>query len=422
MRVSLLSLGCKVNQAEISLMEGTLKNNGFEIVGLHESPQLCIINTCTVTSKSDYQSRQLIRRAHKAGAKVAVTGCYSELNKDSVRAMPEVKDIIDNKDKLNYINNLVINSEGITLEGIDPMKASETASPMTSRTRLALKVQDGCNSSCTYCIIPKARGSSRSLNIDSVVAGVKSAHDSGHKEVVLTGIHLGIYGHDLVPSKTLSELVSVILNRTPIERIRLSSIEVTEIDDRLISLFENNRLCSHLHIPMQSGDARILKLMNRDYDRQYYINKIRSLYSRLSHIAIGTDVIAGFPGEGDKEFMNTFNLLKSLPFSYIHVFPFSGRKGTPAFLMPDNVKDSEKKKRCGLLRALSDKKKRAYMLMHIGKTLDVLIEETLEQGLYLGTSSNYLKVTVMSGSYVKGSLVRVRIEKELRGMLAGNPV
>lgn len=411
MKVSFLTLGCKVNQAETSLMEGTLKDHGFKIVGLDESPELCVINTCTVTSKSDYQSRQLIRRAHKAGADVIVTGCYSELNMENVKNMSEVKEVVSNKDKFIYIKKLIGNSESFALNYAK------------TRTRLFIKVQDGCNSACSYCIIPKARGNSISIGIEEVLADVEKAVLSDYKEIVLTGIHLGAYGGDLKPKRTLSELIKSILNKTSIERVRLSSIEMTEIDDTLIGLFEaHKRLCRHLHIPLQSSDNRILSLMNRDYRVESYQDKIRDLSSRLPDITIGTDIIVGFPGEGTKEFMNTFKVCESLPFSYIHVFPFSPRKGTKASEMPDTITDLEKKNRCALLRGLSEKKKNVYMLGHIGKTLDVLIEENSRDGYSCGTTSNYLKVEVSHGTCNRGSIVPVRIEGVSKGMLSGNPL
>lgn len=410
MKISLLTLGCKVNQAETSVMERDLKSKGFKLVGLDGSPELCIINTCAVTAKSDYQSRQLIRRAYRAGARVIVTGCYSELNRDSVRAMPEVEDVIPNKEKYNYINGLVRGNEGITLDYSG------------NRSRFFLKVQDGCNSRCSYCVIPMARGRSRSVELNSVLKDVNKAVKSGYKEVVLTGIHIGIYGKDISPKMTLSGLIEEILDKTLIERLRVSSIEIKELNNRLISLFNEQRLCRHLHIPLQSGDNKVLMLMNRNYTVEYYKNRIMELTNQFPDIAIGTDVIIGFPQEGEEEFMNTFNLIESLPFSYIHVFPFSKRRGTPGFQMPDNIKIDEKKKRCSLLRGLGLKKKTDYMCRHIGKTLNIIIEERVSSGLYKGTSSNYLKVMVAQNGLSSGSLVSVKIAGQRDGVLFGKPL
>lgn len=390
-------------------MEGTLRNYGFEVVSLGEAPDICIVNTCTVTSKSDYQSRQLIRRAHKAGAKVVVTGCYSELNKDSVKKMEGVVKVVANKEKYNYINEITGKNGGFALNF------------SSSRTRLTLKVQDGCDSSCSYCIIPKARGSSRSAAPEGIVSEVKRAVEAGKKEVVLTGIHLGAYGHDLRPEMTLSGLVEGILDKTGVQRLRLSSIEATEIDERLLGLFKNERLCRHLHIPLQSGDDNILKSMNRSYNAGYFADKIMSISRLYPGISIGTDVIAGFPGEGEAEFRNTCNLIERLPFSYIHVFPFSPRPETKAAEMPGSVKDSEKTKRSALLRALSERKKTGYMLGHIGKTLDVLMEERLPDGSCSGTSSNYLKIKVISKEKLRGTIVRVRVQGMDNGLLLGKP-
>jgi|Deesub1362A_J573_1020465.scaffolds.fasta_scaffold00027_26 threonylcarbamoyladenosine tRNA methylthiotransferase MtaB len=408
MKVCLLSLGCKVNQAENSLLESALKGHGHEVVGIDETPEVCIINTCTVTAKSDYQSRQLIRRASRTGAKVIVTGCYAELNKEQVSSLKEVETVVENKNKLNIINMLCGNNASIALN------------KSGNRTRFFLKVQDGCNHSCSYCIIPKARGSSRSIAPSEVIAQVERAVAEGYKEVVLTGIHLGLYGNDI--NTSVSELVEEILDKTAIERIRLSSLEITEISDRLIRLFDDKRVCRHLHIPLQSGDDRILNLMNRNYDSAFFKKTILNIAERLPDIALGTDIIVGFPHEGETEFNNTFRLAEELPFTYIHVFPFSKRPGTKAALMPDTVGSSERKQRAAALRRLADRKRKEYMTRHIGKTLDVLIEEKVSNGVCRGTSSNYLKVHVLTDGYEKGSIVPVRIEAEEKGLLFGKPI
>ena len=404
MKVAFLSLGCKVNQAEIASMEGAARSKGHEVVSLEDSPELCIINTCTVTAKSDYQSRQLIRRAHRAGAEVLVTGCYSELNKDSVRAMPGVKEVIGNKEKLNYINSLIGNNES-------------HFSNSNGRARYTLKVQDGCNSACSYCIIPKARGKSRSIPIEEAVLRVKNAVEKGYKEVILTGIHLGQYGHG--GEGPISRLLEELLEKTDIARLRLSSLEVNEIDERLLGLFKNERLCRHLHVPLQSGDDSILRAMNRKYTTQYFIERITAVTKMYPGIALGTDVIAGFPWEGEKEFNNTYTVLESLPFTYIHVFPYSPRPGTLASEMTQKVSQAEKSGRCMRIRSLSERKRGGYMKSHISQTLDVLIEERVSDMLYRGTSSNYLKVEVTGEDCQPGRLVRVRVRAMKDNSLLG---
>lgn len=408
MKVSVMTLGCKVNQAESSQIEGSIRAHGHSIVELSDRPEVCIINTCTVTAKSDYESRQLIRRAQKAGARVIVTGCYSELNKSAVKAMGGIIDVADNSDKLHIIKELV----GLTSTGLSDIE--------NNKSRFFVKVQDGCNFSCSYCIIPKARGASRSVAISDVTERVSQASNL-YAEVVLTGIHLGTYGYDLIPKVSLYDLVKCILTGTLIKRIRLSSLEINEINEGLLSLIQGDRVCRHLHIPLQSGDDRILRLMNRNYNVNDFLKGIDDIYKKIPGISIGTDVIAGFPGEGEREFRNTMDLLDSLPLSYIHVFPYSARPGTKASAMPDTVGPQDKKERSSMLRALSMAKKRAYMQRQIGKTLDAVIEERVDEYHCIGITGNYLKLKVATKGSRQRDIVPVRVCGFADDMLAGHP-
>lgn len=378
MKVSILTLGCKVNQAESLYIEANLRSQGCTIVQLGENPDYCIINTCSVTSKSDYQSRQLIRRAHRAGSSVLVTGCYSQLNKDTVKAMEGVKLVADNSDKYSIIKRITSNTSCNTL-----YDSSST------RSRLPIKIQDGCNKSCSYCLIPSARGRSRSISIEEVIRSI-DAISSVYSEIILSGIHLGTYGYDLFPKVTISDLVSTILQRTTIRRIRLSSLEINEVDQSLINLFYDQRVCRHLHIPLQSGDDRVLQMMNRSYNTREYFDGIRLITERIPEISLGTDIIVGFPGETEREFENTLEVLNKLPFSYIHVFPYSARMGTKAAEMPISVASSEVRLRCNRARELGSKKKAKFLQRQVGKTLDLLIEERVGEKEWYGTTGNYL--------------------------------
>ena len=410
MKVSVLTLGCKVNQAESSSIEASLRSKGCNIVELNENPDFCIVNTCSVTSKSDYQSRQLIRRAHKAGASVIVTGCYSELNKDAVKAMDGVKMVVGNSNK---------NSISSKVEAEPSCITSELGSP--TRSRFFLKVQDGCNYSCSYCIIPRARGRSQSITIDEAVEKIE-ALTNGYSEVVLTGIHLGTYGYDLPHKVKLSDLLSGILLKTKIGRVRLSSLEIREVDEALLDLLKEKRVCKHLHIPLQSGDDKILAMMNRTYDSKEFLNGINMLLERFPDMSIGTDVIVGFPGETEKEFDNTYSFLENIPFSYLHVFPFSSRKGTKASEMPARVDPAIQKRRCSLLRELGTRKKRDYMLTQVGQTLDLLVEEIGENLECLGTTGNYLKArATLDDAHVK-DIVPVRIAAIENELVTGYPI
>jgi threonylcarbamoyladenosine tRNA methylthiotransferase MtaB len=409
MKVSILTLGCKVNQSESAIIEGNLINNGFSIVGLSEQPDYCIINTCTVTAKSDYQSRQLIRRAVRARSKVIVTGCYSQLRPDEIKNIDRDIKIVDNGNKLRIINMLSNNIKSITYNHF-------------SRSRPYVKVQDGCNFTCTYCIVPKARGRSRSLDIKDVVMQALELEQAGFHEIVLTGIHLGYYGYDLKPKATLAYLVKTLLEQTKIDRIRLSSVEVKEVHNELIELLQERRLCKHIHIPLQSGDDTVLNLMNRTYTSGDYERVVEQILYKVPGIAIGTDVIVGFPAEDHAEFLNTKKLLDSIPIAYMHIFPFSSRPDTIASNMANQKSFHIKKERFNDLNSLNIEKKRAYMISNLNKTLDVITEEPHIDNTIVGTSSNYLKVRVSANGYPKGSLIYVDVSGIEGDMLVGDVI
>ncbi len=395
MKVTLLTLGCKVNQSETASIEAGLVQSGHRIVSLDEKPDVCVINTCSVTSKSDYQSRQLIRRAVQTGANLIVTGCYSELNAADLAEMKGNIRIVPNVDKTSIIKI-------ITAEGSSELSTSEALKkPGSGRSRHFLKIQDGCSFSCSYCVIRKARGPARSVAPETVIERVRQAEECGYREVVLTGIHLGLfsYRNSYGTSAGLSTLVEKILAETGIGRIRLSSLEVNEIDDRLIDLMRTGRLCRHIHIPLQSGDDRVLSLMKRRYKSQAFANKVNKLVSEIPFIAIGTDVIIGFPGEGEQEFGNTMRLLEELPLAYMHVFPYSERPGTDAACLPGKVDGLVKKKRASVIRELAQRKKEIFMDSLANEEFNVIIEEGPElpeagQAGYTGITDNYVKVLI----------------------------
>jgi len=406
MRISVLTLGCKVNQSESSIIESTLLKSGHDIVSILESPDLCIVNTCTVTAKSDYQSRQFIRRAWRAGAKVIVTGCYSELQSERVSDMEGVVKVVSNRDKFSIIRELTGFSSTFSLYNQE-----------AGRSRLFLKVQDGCNCSCSFCLIPRARGRSRSIPIKEIMDQLHS-NSLPFQEIVLTGIHLGTYGYDLIPKVNLAYLIRNIL-LTKVKRVRLSSLEITEIDEELLELLKDERLCKHLHIPLQSGDDRILRMMRRGYDSERFVWGIDKICSEIQDIALGTDVIVGFPGEGNSEYERTRSLLKSLPFAYFHVFPFSSRPGTKAALLDGQVDPDTKKERCRELLRVGNRKKKEYMERQVGKILDVLIEKKHTDGSSTGITGNYLKVWMPSGDVSLKDIVSVRIVDTCDNLLLG---
>lgn len=409
MKVSFMTLGCRVNQSETTTLEETLKENGITVVTLKEKPDYCVINTCAVTAKGDYNSRQLIRRAAESGAKVIVTGCYAQLRSDTVRSMQGVYKVVDNSRKLEIVNMIVTRDVDICYSS-------------SSHSRPYLKIQDGCNLSCSYCTVPMARGKSRSISEDEVVGRICLMESRGYNEVVLTGIHMGSYGRDLPIASDLKSLLRRILKETHIRRIRLSSLEITEIDDELTEILSDERICRHLHLPLQSGSERILKLMRRGYSALYFSTMVESISLRIGNISIGTDIIIGFPGESDQDFNATYDLMKSLPISYMHIFPFSSRPGTDASMMTNRVDESAVKRRVKSLGDLNKLKKRAYMEKQINNPLDIILEESDGAGLYTGTSGNYLKIRASAEGDTKGSILYVRPVSISEGMLDAVPI
>ncbi|MDD4356388.1 MAG: tRNA (N(6)-L-threonylcarbamoyladenosine(37)-C(2))-methylthiotransferase MtaB, partial [Smithellaceae bacterium] len=351
MTVGLTTLGCKVNQCDSAAIACELQSAGHVLVPFSSVADAYIINTCTVTSFADFQARQLIRRAKRANplARIVVTGCYAQTQPQTLTAIDGVALVVGNDNKHRIVE--LLNHPGedfpqIIASDIFLQKRfiSTPFSPWTGRTRAFFKIQDGCNAFCSYCIVPFARGASRSLPFQDVLQGANNFISQNYREVVLTGIHLGHYGHDLRPKTDLVRMLECLLSQNPETRFRLSSIEPNEISEDLICLFNRYpNLCPHLHIPLQSGDDSILKMMKRNYDAASYRNRVERVVQAMKDIAIGIDVMVGFPGEGEKEFLNTLHLLEELPATYLHVFPYSERPGTAALAIQPRVDEKTKK-------------------------------------------------------------------------------
>jgi len=398
MRIAFLTLGCRTNQAESARIEQILNAAGHQTVDSAIDAEICIINTCSVTAKADYQSRQLISRALKTNAEVFVTGCYAELNSAFIKEKKSTIRVISNRDKNNIINMITHNISPITL-----------IKSQNERHRPVIKVQDGCNNECSYCIIPRARGASTSISPEEVLEEVIRFESNGFEEVVISGIHLGVYGKDLKPAYNLTKLLEILLLKSSIRRIRLSSIEINEISDDLLDIIDDSRICKHLHIPLQSGDDTILKLMKREYSVADYVKSVKKISKRFDNIALGTDLIAGFPGESDSLFVNTLELIESMNFTYLHAFPYSLRPGTQAAEMLFHVPLPIKRMRVKRLREMSHRKKIAFINNNIGLDHHIVVE-TVDENVISGTTSNYIKVLLpRNGSIVAGSLVRIRI-------------
>ena len=419
LKVSIQTLGCKVNQSESAFMEGLLRNNNYEVVKQSENPDICIINTCTVTAKSDYQSRQLIRKSIRSGARVIATGCYAQLRPRELSEIEGLTTIIGNsgKEKIVSVLRAISNTNGqknyvdkCAVAVSSPELPLLTQPYHSTRSRAFLKIQDGCNFSCAYCAIPLARGKSRSLNKDVLLKTVDKLVSDGYREVVVTGIHIGAYGRDRSPRITLLELLENIAADYPGIRIRLSSIEPQEFNTGFLDLIERGSLCPHLHIPLQSGSNTILRKMNRGYTTEFYEQLINTIITGNPDISIGTDLIVGFPGESDNDFNDTVKLIKRSPLSYIHVFPYSRRPDTRASLFAGQVSEKIKKERVNTVIEISNNHKLSYMKRALGKTLNVIVEDNKSiNGYFRAISENYLKVFVRTSEIHAKKIIKVKV-------------
>lgn len=411
-RFIIKTLGCKVNQCESEAIGNALMESGQALGAAEDNTaDVVIINTCTVTGKAGMQSRQVVRQAIRShpGARIVVTGCHAQTAAAELSAIDGVDLVIGNRDK-HRIPQLLLEEAG-PLPGSHPQAAccpdiagidrfqSVPGIAHGNRTRPFLKIQDGCNAFCTYCIVPHARGRSRSLPQDQVLHQIDLLGRLGYGEVVLTGIHIGCYGQDLNPTTDLYALLCRIQEAGSVDRIRISSIEPAELTNDIVNLAASTdasggRLCQHFHIPLQSGDDMILRRMHRPYPRDYFHALVQGILDRLPEAAIGVDTLIGFPGESDEAFENTYGLIESLPVAYLHVFPFSARKGTPAFSFKDQVPASVIKARCQRMRQLGAEKRKAFYLQSIGKQVTVLVEERRARGdgRLKGLTDNYLPV------------------------------
>lgn len=410
MKVGICTLGCKVNIYESELVTSLLKENNYEIVNFGDKADIYIINTCSVTNESDKKSRKMINRARKnnSAAIIVVMGCYSQLNASEIDA----DIVIGNKDKskvVELLDQYIKEKESkkiiydLTKVEFEKMEINN----FESHTRAFVKIEDGCNAFCSYCIIPYARGRIRSKAFDDVIKEVTNLVNKGYKEIVLTGIHTGKYGTDI--GSSLEELLYELVKIPNIYRIRLSSIEINEITEGIRKLIKDNKvMAKHLHIPIQSGSNKILKLMNRRYNREEFITMINSL-KEIEDISLTTDLIVGFPGEEEADFKETLDALKQIGFTKIHTFPYSKRKGTPASVMNNQVSAEDKKIRVHKVLSLSNTAEHNYYQSQIGKIYDGVVE-VHEDGITLVHTSNFIPV-IIEDKVENNSLVNVQIEK-----------
>lgn len=418
----IVTLGCKVNQFESESLFSEMDGTDLLPAGENEPADICIINTCSVTQKAAMQSRQAIRQAVRSnpGARIMVTGCYAQTEPEEIDRINGVQTIVGHgfKDRLaDIIQNRGPASTHAPVHGLKTFQSMKCL-PMGVRTRPFLKIQDGCDSFCSYCIVPHARGPSRSLPVESVIRHVDHLRESGFYEVVLTGIHLGAYGTDLSPASNLCSLLKNILQATGIQRIRMSSLEPRELTDEILGLASDKedaswRICRHFHIPLQSGDDRVLEKMGRPYTSSYFKDLVLKVKEYLPEAAIGADTLIGFPGEDDQAFDRTYGLIRSLPVSYLHVFPFSPRKGTPAYQYEPRIDPRIVKKRCEKMRQLSRQKRKEFYTSFIGSEFEILVEGKPDRltGLLKGFTSNYIPVLIPGAHALKNQFVRVKIDR-----------
>lgn len=422
--VAFHTLGCKVNHYETEAIWQLFKEAGYERTEFERAADVYVINTCTVTNTGDKKSRQIIRRAVRQNpdAVICVTGCYAQTSPAEIMAIPGVDIVVGTQDRssmLGYIEQYKNERQPINaVRNIMKTRVYEELDVpyFTDRTRASLKIQEGCNNFCTFCIIPWARGLMRSRDPQEVIRQAQQLVDAGYQEIVLTGIHTGGYGEDMKDYNLAMLLRDMEAQVKGLKRLRISSIEASQITDEVIEVLRDSKIVvRHLHIPIQSGSNTVLKRMRRKYTMEFFGERLERLKEALPGLAITSDVIVGFPGETEEEFMETFNFIQAHKFSELHVFPYSKRTGTPAARMDDQVAEDVKNERVHKLIALSDQLAKEYASMFEGEVLEIIPEEAFKDGeqtgLLVGYTDNYLKVVFEGTEDLIGKLVKVKITK-----------
>ena len=411
MKAAIHTLGCKVNIYESEYIINILKENGYQIVDFDSKADIYIINTCTVTNTSDKKSEKMIKRARKQNkdAIIIAMGCHAQIkgdnidadiiigNKDKSKIISLIEEYQENKNKIKRIYNL----DNISFEDM-------YISSFNNHTRAFVKIQDGCDAFCSYCIIPYARGPIRSKDPKTVIKEITSLVENGYKEIILTGIHTGKYGKDI--NYTFEQLLKDIIKIKNLYRIRISSIEINELTDPILNLIKDNKIIAkHLHIPLQSGSDKILKLMDRKYDLKFYKDRIEKIRKMIKDVSITTDLIVGFPNEDEKDMEDTLKFIKEIKFTKIHTFPYSKREGTKAASMENQIDETIKRKRVKTVLELSDQLEQDFYQSKLNKTEELIIEQT-KDGKSYGYTSNYIKVEINS-PLKPNEVISVKINK-----------
>ncbi len=443
----LINFGCRASHADGAAIKKQLMVKGFKEASA-EASEIAVLNTCTVTAAADAEVRQVIRRIHRTNpdCRILVTGCYAQRAGDEIAKLPGVNWVIGNSHKHTLVQILSgdvgaasspFPEKYTDIQASIPDPESRTLQPLVlvgeigdtfhfapvfadDRTRPTLKVQDGCNARCAFCVIPHVRGESRSMDPDKVIEQVRELEQKGYREIVLSGINLGSYGRDLGRRINFLGLVDRILSETGIPRLRISSIEPMDVSPELIELVATEpRMAHHFHVPLQSGSNRILRLMNRRYWTTQYAEGILAIREQMPNCGIGADVMAGFPGETDADHAESLRFIESLPFTYLHVFPYSSRPGTPSAARPEQVDGRRIHERVRELRSLIAARRGRFLHEQIGRNLSVVVLHKVQEGTPTALSSNYLQVSLPGSQAIPNTLVDVAIGRVHEGRLVG---
>jgi threonylcarbamoyladenosine tRNA methylthiotransferase MtaB len=427
-RFAIATLGCKVNQYDSAIIESRLRALGMERRDFDQQADVYIVNTCTVTDRADSESLRIARRARRLNpnARVVMTGCLAQASPDVLAAAREV-DAVVGLGRLGDLERTVASGAGERVMVSDLRKEKApielAAVALDGHTRAFLKLQEGCDQFCTFCIVPFSRGTSRSVEPRRVLAALDDLHARGFKEVILSGVHLGGYGKDLDPQVELADLLEMIAERCPIERVRLSSLDPEELSDRIVDVIsQSSKFCPHLHLPLQAGEDEILSRMRRRYQRDYFRDRVERVLDVWPEAAIGTDLIVGFPGETERHFESYFNFVAAIPLAYFHVFPYSVRAGTTAAKFSDRVKPVDIKRRAAAMRALGDRKRAEFAARFNRTKLKVLLEERGPDGRLTGYSRNYVRVLTRGPDELTNQEVEVEASSVEGAQLGGEIV
>ena len=427
-RVAFFTLGCKLNSYETESLRGVFHQHQYDVVDFDQPAEYYVINTCAVTGHAESDARQLIRSATKKNpaARVIVTGCYAQRDAQALAAMPEVALVVGNGEKTQLFRlfedtvrtpadgDKIFTSHILKHQPTEQFSFGESGdiSAVSPFTRATIKVQDGCNDFCSFCIIPHLRGKSASRPVAAILEHARALAAAGYKEIDLTGVHTGAYGEDLDPPSTLLAMLEQLVRVEGIERVRLNSIEPATVSDGLLDFIAASpKICKHLHICLQSGNDEILRRMRRHYDVASYERLVAKVMARMPECGLGSDLLVGFPGETEAHFEQTYRVVERLPFSYLHVFSYSSRPGTPAAKYPDQVHPAAKKERSQRLRQLGQAKKKAFAARFLGRELPILLEGKRDKTRQLlsGLTENYIRVHVDAPEACVNRLVPVRL-------------